>query len=234
MNIAILDDSKTASAKLVSLLKVNCSQHKITPSISVFHDGIDLVVNYSGSFDIIYFDVKMPIMDGMTAAKKIRNIDNKVIIVFITNYVQWAIEGYSVDAADFLLKPVSSFGFKEHFTKLIRKFHSNQSQSYSLRTNKGLRKILLSELLFIESDGHYQVFHTTSNEYRILKPMKEVEEELAAHHFFRCHKGYLVNLKHVQKIEGNTLILHNHQLQISRPKRKAILSAWTSYMRGEK
>lgn len=233
MKIAIVEDNQDEQNRLISCINQYSEEFNIPIDITTFSDGVQIVDKYAANFDMIYFDVEMPLMDGMTAAKKIRKMDDKIIIVFVTNYVQWAIEGYSVNARDFLLKPISYFNFKEHFTKIVSKMASNEKKSITLKVNSGYRKIHLDDIYYIESEGHYLNFYLLNNTLTILDSMKKIEEQLAEDDFYRCNNGYIVNLKHVTGIEKNIVHLGKFNVQVSRPRKKDFLSALTNYIGSE-
>ncbi|EOT39616.1 LytR/AlgR family response regulator transcription factor [Enterococcus columbae] len=230
LKIAIVDDFTPDREKLAQCLLQYGKEADIKFDISYFKDGIEIVDRYIG-FDIIYFDVEMEIMDGMTAAKKIRALDPKVTIVFLTNYVQWAIEGYSVQASDFLLKPLSYFSFKEHFKKLLQRIQPMDKATYSIKNAGNIQKILVDDIYYVESQGHYLHFHLRNQPtITLLNSLKNVEKELAAYDFFRCNNCYLVNLNHVEAIEGQQAIVAGEALQISRPRKKEFLQQLTLFM----
>lgn len=230
MKIAIVEDNEEASQKLIRALNDCCQTHQVPLDITLYKDGIEIVDAYKGHFDVIYFDVEMPIMDGMTAAKKIRKVDDQVLIVFLTNYVQWAVEGYSVEATDFLLKPLSKFHFEEHFKKIVTKIQQAPKEIFTLKTSAGMRKIFLDDLFFVESEGHYLHVYSATGTYTILESLKNIEAQLADKNFFRCNNGYLVNLRYVRSIEGNIVHVQNHELTVSRPRKKDFMTALTNYL----
>ncbi|MDN6640877.1 MAG: response regulator, partial [Tetragenococcus sp.] len=93
MHIAIVEDNKDEQLKLQKYITDYCSKEQMSIEVSGYDDGIEIIDHYSGNYDLIYFDIEMPIMDGMTAAKKVRNFDKNVTIVFLTNYIQFASDG---------------------------------------------------------------------------------------------------------------------------------------------
>ncbi|MDQ8765481.1 response regulator, partial [Streptococcus ruminantium] len=117
MKIAIVEDQKAEQERLSSYIKTYCQQAGIAVEINCFNDGLHITSDYQKQFDLIYLDVEMEVMDGMTTAQKIRSLDKEVLLVFVTNHSHVAIQGYSVEAIDFLLKPLNSFVFEEHFKK---------------------------------------------------------------------------------------------------------------------
>lgn len=229
MRIAIVDDKKEIQQQLGEFIKTYSTDQQIPITVTYFSNGLEIVDNYRSNFDVIYFDVQMPIMDGMTAAKKIRQVDENVIIVFLTNYVQWAVEGYSVNAFDFILKPLSYFVFTEHFKKIQRKILET-SKSILIKNKNGMIRILLNNLYFVESNGHYLIFHTVEKDIETIDSMKKIESELASKNFFRCNNGYLVNLAHVNNFTGNIVQVGHYDLQISRPRKKLFIQALTNYL----
>lgn len=122
MKIAIVEDQKIEQDRLSNYIKTYCKKAGIAVEISCFNDGLHITSDYQKQFDLIYLDVEMEIMDGMTTAQKIRNLDKEVLLVFVTNHSHVAIQGYSVEAIDFLLKPLSSFVFEEHFKKFLENY----------------------------------------------------------------------------------------------------------------
>ncbi|MGU7966026.1 LytR/AlgR family response regulator transcription factor [Streptococcus suis] len=128
MKIAIVEDQKIEQERLSNYIKTYCQKAGIAVEISCFNDGLHITSDYQKQFDLIYLDVEMEIMDGMTTAQKIRSVDKDVLIVFVTNHSHVAIQGYSVEAIDFLLKPLSSFVFEEHFKKILRKLPDSQEK----------------------------------------------------------------------------------------------------------
>lgn len=230
MKIAIVDDNEAYRQTLEQHIKTFFESHHMTYTIDCYDDGLGMVDSYKSNYDIIYFDVEMEFMDGMTAAKKIRQVDEEVLIVFVTNYVQWAIEGYAVNATDFLLKPLSYFNFSEHFKKVLKKQAQKEQKHLTIKVNSGLQKINLSELFFIESDGHYLKLHMFDQVFTILDSMKNMEQKLAEDDFFRCNNCYLVNLKHVSGIDKNIAKVGHYDLQISRPRKKEFLETLTNYI----
>lgn len=229
MRIAIVDDKKEIQQQLGEFIKTYSTDQQIPITVTYFSNGLEIVDNYRSNFDVIYFDVQMPIMDGMTAAKKIRQVDENVIIVFLTNYVQWAVEGYSVNAFDFILKPLSYFVFTEHFKKIQRKILET-NKSILIKNKNGMIRILLNNLYFVESDGHYLIFHTVEKNIETIGSMKKIESELTSKNFFRCNNGYLVNLAHVNNFTGNIVQVGHYDLQISRPRKKLFIQALTNYL----
>lgn len=234
MKIGIVEDDDQTASAFAQLVEAYGKAHDLALTVARFTDGLNLIDHYQADFDVLYLDIQMTPMDGMTAAKKIRAVDPRVLIVFVTNYVQYAIEGYAVDATDFLLKPVTAFAFAEHFKKIQAKLAAREVPTLTIHVNAELVRLNLPDISFIESRGHYLTIHTAAQTYTLLEAMKKMEAQLAPHHFFRCNNSFLVNLQQVSGISGNQVELTTgQQLQISRPRKKAFMQALTDYLGDE-
>lgn len=235
MRIAVVEDNEDERNRLLACFKQYEQEHNAHFDIITFKDGLDFTNHYNKNFDVIYLDIQMPHMDGMTTAKKIRKVDTTVPIVFVTNYVQYAIDGYQVDATDFILKPVNYFSFEEHFKKIEQKF-KQQANFLMFNTLEGTQKVVLDTLYYVESEKHYLHLHIIKDKEEqldMLDTTKNMEKQLAPYNFYRCNNGYIVNLKHVSQVNGNEVIVGPYHLQISRPRKKGFMEALTNYLGGE-
>src|SRR5699024_11651312 len=141
----------------------------------------------------------MKYMDGMTAAQKIRSKDSEVLIVFVTNHAQVAIQGYSVEATDFLLKPLSQFTFEEHFKKIVKKITSQNKieSSIVLKVSGTMKRINQNTIKYVQSQGHYIDFITIDDTYTIIYTMKNTEGRLDPQLFFRCSNFFILHFKYI-------------------------------------
>lgn len=232
LNIAIVEDNKQAQENLKSYINKISEEMNQPVNISTFDDGLIFVDQFANEFDIIYFDVEMKYMDGMTAAKKIREKDSQVLIVFVTNHAQVAIQGYSVEATDFLLKPLAYFTFEEHFKKIIKKITSRNKDESSivLRVSGTIKRINQNVIKYVQSQGHYIDFVTLDNEYTIIDTMKNTETRLDNQIFFRCSNSYIVNFNYIDKVDKNTIYIDGEMIQISRSKKKEFIERFTDFL----
>ena len=166
-----------------------------------------MVEDYRPVYDIIFLDVEMLHLDGMETARRIRELDSDVLLIFITNMAQYAIKGYAVGALDYILKPVPVDG--------------------------GMRRLDAAAIYYIEGEGHRVHFYTEDGDFSAPGALKALEEKLAGRLLARCNSGYLVNLAQVSGVQQNTVQVGPHELQISRPKRRTFLAALADYIGGE-
>jgi len=232
IHIAIVEDEEIYSNQLNDYVERYCKESGIDMKVTFFTDGDEIVLHYSGDYDIILMDIQMEFMNGMTAAEKIREMDTKVVIMFITNMVQYAIRGYQVNALDYMVKPVEYFSFSQKLAKAIERIKPDPHKYISVTTDNGLKKLNIDEILYVESFGHYLKFETTKGVFQTRSTMKSAEEVLGPHGFCRIHKGYLVNIKYVEEVRENNCILGVWKIPISRVNRKNFMEKLTNYIGG--
>lgn len=197
-----------------------------------FRNGMDFISDYSFSFDIVFMDIKMPLMDGMTAAKKLRSIDQDVTLIFITNLKQYAIHGYEVNALDYVVKPLTYYDFEMKFTKALSYIHNHQNNSTFIDIADGKRKIILAKLYYIEVQGRKLFFHTEDGCFETRGQLSILEDHLHNNNFIRCDNSYLINLRHVIEIHKNDLLVGNDVIPISRRRKAEVLSKIAEYLSG--
>lgn len=230
LEIAIVEDEENYRNVLCEYLKKYEQETGQEIHMSVFTDGDEIVENYTAKYDIILMDIEMQFMNGMDAARKIREVDKAVIIIFITNMAQYAIQGYEVDALDYILKPISYFAFSQRIQRAVGRMKKREERYINIVSKNGVNKVAVSEISWIESEGHRLIYHVKNQVYEsTLNSMKEIENELKDCSFFRCNKGYLVNLAHVKAIRDGWAILTNGQVMISRAKKTEFQKALTTY-----
>ena len=230
LEIAIVEDEESYRNTLCEYLRKYETETEEEIHISVFTDGDEIVENYAAKFDIILMDIEMQFMNGMEAARKIRESDTSVIIIFITNMAQYAIQGYEVDALDYVLKPISYFAFSQRIKRAVGRMKKREEHYINIVSKNGVNKVAVSEIGWIESEGHRLTYHAKDQVYEsTLHSMKEIEKQLEDYNFYRCNKGYLVNLAHVKAIRDGWAILTNGQVMISRAKKSDFQKALTTY-----
>lgn len=201
-------------------------------TVTEFSDGDEIALGYKAVYDIILMDIEMKFMDGMMAAEEIRKKDTEVIIIFITNSPQYAIKGYAVDALDYVLKPVSYYAFSQRLSRAIERAARRARHYLQINAHGTAHKMDTAALYWVESCGHDLVFHTAEGALTASGSMAETETRLAQDSFFRVNKGCLVNLEHVDCMDGEDAVVHGERVPIARARRKAFLDALNDYING--
>ena len=231
LKLAIVDDDSGYRKEIASLLQRYESENGEKFQIVEYTDGDELLENYKPELDIILMDIEMEFVDGMTAAMKIREVDQDVLIIFITNMPQYAIKGYQVGALDYILKPLNYYAFSQTMKRATARRKTTEKR-YIVAGERGIKqKIDVSEILYVEVINHDLIFHTKNGNINAKGTMRETIKELEGLDFFQCNKGYLINLEFVDAISGNDVKIGNEYLQVSRAKKKPLIDALNEYMR---
>jgi two-component system, LytTR family, response regulator LytT len=165
------------------------------------------------NIDLIYIDINMPDLSGMDFVK---SLDNPPIIVFVTAYSEFALEGFRVDAIDYLLKPISYGDFLKSANKVKSWFDAHQNSTVANRSDKDflfvksdykLLRINFNNIKYIEGMSEYIKIHLTdSRPVMTLLSMKAIEEQLPPDRFMRVHRSYIVNLLKISVIERSRIV----------------------------
>lgn len=231
ISIAVVDDEKIFQEQLSAYLKRYGEEHGLEMNISCFDDGLDITDDFRARWDIIFLDIQMEHLDGLQTARKIRERDGEVVLIFVTTMAQYAINGYEVDAFDYILKPLSWPQFEIRMAKAVREVEKKKAHRYLyLKKYSDVVKISTEELLYIEVSGHTLRYVTREETFERRATIGEAEEELAGLPFARCSLSYLVNLKRIDRISGDTVVIGTCQLPLSRNRKKEFLQAFTDWL----
>ena len=211
IRIGVVEDDPASCQLVLDYLNRYQQENGEQFTVSVFDDGARIVEKYTPVYDILLLDIEMSEMDGMAAARRIRERDDKVVIVFITAAPQYAISGYEVRALSYLLKPLPWFAFSQELKKSIDMVRRNGDDSMLIETGNGQMRLNLADILYLESIRHTIVIHTLDGKYSINGTLKDMEAKLADRHFFRSNSCYLVNLKHVTGVADQDCIMSDDE-----------------------
>ena len=228
MRIAICDDEEMYRVQLKSVLDkilVNADYE-----IETFADGNRLEEAYSEApYDLVFLDIEMPAVDGITLARHLRARSEKVFIVFLTGHVEYALEGYEVNALRYLTKPVDTDKLKE----VIRYVQDKQGSGRQIIVKEDGEQLLIdiADVMYMESMNQNVRIVTTKGEHVIRYNIGDFEQQLAGDGFFRIHRGYLVALAKVKKLAKSDVIMEDGTaLPVSRSNIKPLKDALYAYV----
>lgn len=231
LRIAVVDDEKVFSDRLSRFIARYGKENGIEADITCFRDGLDIAEDFRSRWDIIFLDIQMEHLDGLATARRIRASDSDVIIIFVTTMAQYAISGYEVDAFDYVLKPLEYPQFALRMKKAVKEVDKKKDHSYVyLKKYSDIVKVSTDDLLYIEVTGHTLKYVTAEETYEKRARIGDAEQELAGQPFSRCSLSYLVNLKRIDRVSGDSVIIGPYELPISRNRKKEFLQAFTDYL----
>lgn len=234
MKAIIIDDEPSCIESLMAKLELFLPQVEIIKTYQVAQEALFEVQRVD--VDVIFLDIEMPGLDGITFAQK-ANLQNTEII-YTTAHQRYAINAFQVSAFDFLLKPIDRHELVKTIERLTKKLKEKQSKSIKLHSRynkiavpstKGMFFVPLNDILWLEADNNYTTLHLSSGAKLLTsRAIGEYEDILSTLDFFRIHQSTIINLQHLQEYvrgEGGSVILVNGQeLEVSR-RRKADLMA---------
>lgn len=232
LKIALIDDDNEFLRQLHEYVdkataeiseKGTLEKETIRSEVTEFSGGLHFFSQYRCNYDLIFLDVEMPGMDGMSVARQIREMDERVGIVFVTNIAQYALQGYEVNAIDFIVKPLDYFRFFYRFQKALRFCTQNRETDLILQTSEQLIRIPLSEIQYLEKDRNYIIYHTKEGTFRERGTITEYEKAYEDAGFSRCNSGCMVNLQYVKKVTRDGVCIGNEVLPVSRSRRKEFM-----------
>ncbi|MBN1986339.1 MAG: response regulator transcription factor [Prolixibacteraceae bacterium] len=167
--------------------------------------------------DILFLDINMPKLSGIGFVKSLKK---PPMIVFVTAYPEFAVDGFEVDAVDYLLKPVSFERFRASVNRildrrLVKNEHQKAPEHIMLRASKKDYRVDFDEILFLEAQGDYVKFITTKESLMVHGTLKDFISQLPSEKFERIHKSYVISLSKVVYLEGNRLKISDYKLPVS-------------------
>jgi len=233
MKIAIVEDEKNDSDILSKCLNQYSSSHIYPLGFTVFRDAKSFLFAIADNYDLVFMDIELPDGNGMELATEVRKKDANIIIIFITNMAQYAIKGYSVNAMDFLVKPVNYSSFVTMFDRAVCLYETTSQKEILIKTKDGVIKTNIKDIFFIDVISHRITFHLESSILESWGNLASLEEQLSSNGFQRGNNSYLINLSKVIDIKNNSVALSNGEvIPLSRSRKKQFAIAFSNYIQG--
>ncbi len=230
LKVAIVEDDDTAAADLENCLRTYCEKNKTTCTAERFSDGASFIKRYSPRYDLIFMDIKMPGMDGMTAAKQLRQVDSVTSLIFVTSMAQYAVKGYEMDALDFIVKPVQYFSFEMKMRRAMQAVRMKKSGEVLLSVGGVTRVLPSAAIYYVEVMNHDLTYHTEEGPLTVRGKLSAVETQLPQGTFFRCAASYLINLRHVTQVDAEMVQVGGENIRISRGRKKELMAALAGFL----
>ena len=195
--------------------------NKLNYDILEFLSGEELLTNYPKNIDLLFLDIQMSDLNGMDTARRIREFDSNVEIIFTTALLDYVCEGYEVNAYRYMLKPIDYNIFKNNMSKCIENIIKKKSYYLTISDKSKLIKIKFDDILYIETSKRQLIIHT-ANGHEIIKMSMRKLEKFLNKDFFRCHNSFIVNLEKINKIDVSDIYINNATIPISKHRRKQL------------
>lgn len=229
--IAVCDDEVMECCRMAEKIKVIMKEMKTPCMVRQFYSGRELLGSPE-SYDIIFLDIIMRELDGMRTAQLFREKAFDRILIFMSSSREYVFEAYDVEAFQYLLKPVPEKKLKRVLQKAVLKTEKRLQEYIIVSRERQKRKLFLDDIRYFEIKGRLIDAHGTEGVFTYYEQIGALENMLQGKGFFRCHKSYLINLKHVDGYNRQEAILDNgERILIAKRRYEGFCREILGYMR---
>lgn len=234
MRIVLAEDSPRDEEELRRLVSRFFEERGERVELVAYDDGDALLAaGLAAAGDLYLLDIEMPHVSGLEVAKAIRALDPDVPICFVTSLGHLALEGYTVDAVGFLIKPLSYPSFKATMQRAVDRIERARSRLVAFKDAKNERFVDVRSVAYLESLNKRTVVHMSHGlpSFTCSESLKILEIRLAeVGSFFRVHNAFLINLAQVETVTATDVVVDGHALPVSKHRKRAFMQALTSYV----
>lgn len=232
--LAICDDETHSLAHMISLIEEYRLVSPFHFEYASFHNGMELasVLEHGKHFDVYFLDIVMPGFNGIELGKEIRDYDKSAQIIYFTSSPEFALDSYSVKAANYILKPITKETLFSVLNDVLEEVEHKEEFSITVKDNQGIQKILLSNLVYAEAMGRKVLYHLASGRtVECSSRFSEVCDTLLEYHFFiKPHRSYVVNMNYINTIENTEITLQIPDIiPIAQGKSKEIKDGYLAF-----
>ena len=226
MNIAVCDDEKEVREQIKGLLR------RQNQTAILYASGEELLAAKE-QYDIVFLDIQLDGKNGIETARALRQLDRSVILIFVTGLKEYVFDAFDVGAFHYLLKPIEEKKFTEVLENAVKEAEKkNQQELFVIKTRNRNIAVRKNQILFVESRMRKAKIHTIKEDYEIYGTMNDLEKQLGKN-FYRCHRGYLVNLAHVSEYTSDSIRLSESTvIYLSREKHNEFVKTYMMYLHG--
>lgn len=234
MRIGICDDDYFIYEQLNDFILSALAEMEIyeEPEIVYYASGEELFEGYSGRgwLDFLFLDISMQRLDGITVGKLVRELDEKLILIFVSSHQERAIDSFDCRAFHFLTKPLQYSRFQQVFYSAFDLYRTSNAK-YLIQFRNEWARIPISDIKYVELVHRRMLFHTLSGEYEMSGTLREVAEDLAPYGFVQSHQGYVVNMEFIRRFSKTELVMDDGAtVPISLHRRTEMVLAYKGFL----
>lgn len=226
INIAVVEDDDNAAETVKKYFERYGQSVNTLFNVTRFCDAETFLDKYRVAvYSIVLMDIDLPGISGLDAARRLRDKDDSVTLLFVTKMAQYAQKGYEVSALDFMIKPVRYADFCIKIKKAVAVARTRESRAALVQITNGFTRLSTDKIIFVEVMGHTIKYKLTDGEIETRGTLTSVEKMLEGKGFLRCNSCYIVNTKFIDSVRGYDLDIAGYTLKISHPRRKEFVKA---------
>lgn len=230
-SVAVCDDEILECCNMAATIGKLLDRMKIPCTITRFYSGRELL-DAGEAFDIIFLDILMRGLDGMETARKWREQMADRLLVFVSSSRDYVFDAYDVEAFQYLVKPVDEGKLERVLARAVEKGQQSSGDYLLISRDRQWRKFLLDQIWYFEIRGRQMDLHGADQIFTYYGQMEDLERQLQGKTFFRCHKGYLINLKHVETYSRQEAVLDSgERIPIARRRYEIFCQEFLAFMK---
>ncbi len=211
---AIAIDDEPLALTIISNFSERTEGLKLEKTFSSQRHALKYIRQYP--VDLLFLDIHMPKKNGIAFY---RNIDRNLPVIFTTAFSEYAVEGFNLNAVDYLIKPFSLDRFQESIKKALQRTEyitkSNEQRHILVRSNYKLQRISLDDIMFIQAmDNYVIIFLVLGTKVATQLPMKEILSKLPSNEFIRIHRSYIISIPQITSIGNKSVLISNFELPV--------------------
>lgn len=222
ITVGIVEDEIKEKERTEEMLQRFFQEERIPYEILSFSSGKELFQTEIQNIHLLLLDIILPEENGVEIAKKVRADGWKGPLIFITKTIQFALDGYKVEALDYLLKPLEYEDFRLKLSKAYKIIDSLSDRIVSFKVNEGIINLEESSIYYVEVNKHYLTIHSSKGNFTLRGTMNSMIEQFSSR-FANSSNSFLVNLDQIDMIKTNDVIVHGESLPLSRNYKKEFL-----------
>ena len=216
VKIVVVEDQAKWRSELEEHLQKYSWEKGVLFDVAYFDNGEAFLAQMTGDFDLVFMDIGLPGDDGIAISKKLREKNKDVCIVFLTELSQFAIQGYEVNAYDYLIKPMKHDLFVIKMDRILHYLQLTTKKTYIIKEGTLLRRISYDDILYIESQKHYIYFHCKQDTYHMRGSMDDIQNDFLGSGFSKINRSIFVNLAAVSNYTHTDVAVGDDLLPLSR------------------
>jgi DNA-binding LytR/AlgR family response regulator len=234
IHIAVVEDSKDDSNLFKQYLTQYQKENNCSFDVKFFSSGVAFLDEFRADYDIIFMDIDLPEMNGIDVSAKIRERDSEVVLIFLTNLAKYAIKGYSVNAFDFVAKPITYYSFSTMLKRAVNKCSYGKGEEVTINNSGSIIKVAVDQISYIEVYNHQLMFHTDKGDFSQWGSLSAIEKEFVDKGFAKSSSSQLVNLRRISVISGSQVTLDTKAvIYLSRSQKKDFALTFTEFIAGD-
>lgn len=233
LSIAVCDDILLECTQLAKQIRHIAGLAGCEIILREFYSGEELLKS-TESFDLLFLDIKMPGLDGMELARLLRRREENCLLIFVTAVSEYVFEAYDVEAFAYLVKPITDEQLQKVLARGTEKLRRTSTEFLLVSSKHAVQKIPLQDIVYIEAMGRIVKIRTLRDTVETYEQIGLMEKRLREKGFFRCHKGYLINLKYVDTFDKTQIYMETKDsVLLAKRRYEDFTRSFMNYMKKE-